>query len=86
VEPISDTEELNNKLNDEMVAVVAPSSTVENQTEPKLPENITQLRDSGRKRKSREDEPRHVCTACGPIGGPRLIMGLRTRPMIHCGL
>jgi hypothetical protein len=56
VEPISDTEESTNKLNDEMVAEVAPSPPVEDHTEPKLPENNTQLRASGRKRKSREDD------------------------------
>jgi hypothetical protein len=38
VEPISDTEEPNDKLNDEMVTEVAPSPTVEDHTEPSLPE------------------------------------------------
>ncbi|KAF7137017.1 hypothetical protein CNMCM5793_006821 [Aspergillus hiratsukae] len=56
VEPISDTEESDNRLNDEMVAEVAPSPPVEDHTEPKLPENNTRLRASGRKRKSREDD------------------------------
>jgi hypothetical protein len=56
VELISDTEESNDKLNDEMVAEVAPSPAVEDHTEPKLPANNTQLRVSGRKRKSREDD------------------------------
>ncbi|CEJ62588.1 hypothetical protein PMG11_11085 [Penicillium brasilianum] len=56
VEPISDTEESNNELNNEIVAEVAPSSTIQDHTEPELPENNTQLRASGRKRKSREDD------------------------------
>ena len=56
IEPISDTEESNDKLNDKIVAEVAPSPTVEDHTEPNLPENNTQLRASGRKRKSREDD------------------------------
>lgn len=56
VKLIIDTEELNSELNDEMVAEVTPSSTIQDHTEPKLPENNTQLRPSGRKRKSREDD------------------------------
>lgn len=54
--PISDTEESNDKLNDAMVTEVAPSPNVEDATETNLPENSTQLRASGRKRKSREDD------------------------------
>ncbi|THC87216.1 hypothetical protein EYZ11_013338 [Aspergillus tanneri] len=46
IESISDTEE---QEDDEAVAVI------QDYTEPELPENITQTRVSGRKRKSRED-------------------------------
>jgi hypothetical protein len=47
IEPISDTEGPNDKLNDEIVAEVTPSSTVEDHTKPNLPENKIQLRASG---------------------------------------
>ena len=56
VEPISDTEEPNDKLDDEIMAHVAPSHAAEDHTEPNLLENHTQVRASGRKRKSREDD------------------------------
>lgn len=52
VELISDTEELNSKLNDKMVVEVAPSPPIEDYTEPKLPENNTWLRALGWKCKS----------------------------------
>jgi len=56
VEPISDTEEPDNGLNDETEAEEASSTAVEDRAEHQLPENNTQLRASGRKRKSREDD------------------------------
>jgi hypothetical protein len=56
VEPISDTEEPNNGLDDKIEVEEASSTAVEDYAEPQLPENNTQLRASGRKRKSREDD------------------------------
>ena len=59
VEPISDTEEPDNGLDDDRIDVEEASSTAienEDHAEPQLPENNTQLRASGRKRKSREDD------------------------------
>ncbi|KAJ5974025.1 hypothetical protein N7481_011235 [Penicillium waksmanii] len=55
VKPISDTEESNNELNNKIVTKVAPFPTIEDHTEPNLPDNNTQLRASEQKRKSRED-------------------------------
>ncbi|KAJ5533739.1 hypothetical protein N7494_010291 [Penicillium frequentans] len=52
IEPISDTEEPDELEKEVMVMVDIGDETAE----PQLPENSTQLRASGRKRKQREDD------------------------------
>lgn len=52
IEPISDTEESDELENE----VIVMDDIGDETSEPQLPENSTQLRASGRKRKQREDD------------------------------